>query len=237
MSDPKLEREVLALFERLLDVPASEQAEWIASQSANRPELRDRLTAMQRASQRDRLRTGGVTDELTEDDVLPDRIGAYRIIERIGRGGMGSVYRGVRVTGDFTHEVAIKVIKPGLLSEALVERFRRERQTHANLTHPNIAQLLDGGETGNGQPYIVMELVDGLPLLAWAENSGLAGAQRFDVFLEICSAVAFAHRNLVIHRDLTPSNVLVTPEGRIKLIDFGISKPNQFGSFRRKYDT
>jgi serine/threonine-protein kinase len=163
-------------------------------------------------------------DELDEE-APPERIGAYRIVERIGRGGMGSVYRAERTTGDFQHIVAIKIIKPGLLSESLVERFQRERQILARLVHPHVAQLYDGGETEGGSPFIIMEHVDGLPLLQWTEANDADRAERLRLFRDICGAVAFANRNLIVHRDLTPSNVLVTGDGVVKLIDFGISKP------------
>lgn len=223
MTDPAIEREALAMFEALLDVPEAERNAWIAARTDGRPGLAARIDAMRAADRNAGLRTGAAVDALDEERA-PERIGAYRIAERIGRGGMGSVYRGERAAGDFTHVVAIKVIKPGLLSEALVERFRRERQTLAGLIHPNIAILYDGGETEDGFPYFAMEYVEGLPLLDWVEKHGPQRAVRQRLFADICAAVAFAHRNLVVHRDLTPSNVLVTEDGRVKLIDFGIAR-------------
>jgi len=224
VNDPSIEREALALFEALLDIPEPERDEWIAERTRGRPELLERLDAI-RAADRDALvRTGAATDALYEE-TAPERIGAYRIVTRIGRGGMGSVYRGEREAGDFAHVAAIKIIKPGLLSEALVARFERERQTLAALAHPNIAQLYDGGETEGGSPYIVMEYVDGLPLLEWVETHAPDAATRRRLFRDTCAAVAFAHRNLIVHRDLTPSNVLVTQDGTVKLIDFGIARP------------
>lgn len=224
MPDISLEREAIALFERLLDVPERDRGPWLAQQCSGRPELQQRVEAMIEADTVARLRTGGAADDMDEE-VPPERIGAYRIAERIGRGGMGSVYRGERMTGDFAHMVAIKIIKPGLLSDALVERFRRERELLAGLSHPNIAQLYDGGETEAGSPYFVMELVDGLPLLEWVRETGPSLEARQLLFEEVCGAVAFAHRNLIVHRDLTPSNVLVTRDGVVKLIDFGIARP------------
>ncbi len=127
------------------------------------PDLRDRLLLMLAAELRISLDTSGATATL-EEEIAPERVGAYRIAERIGRGGMGSVYRGECDTGDFSHVVAIKGIKPGLLSSALVERFTRERQILASLSHPNIAQLYDGCETSDGSPYIVMEMVTVAPV-------------------------------------------------------------------------
>ena len=124
---------------------------------------------------------------------------------------------------------------PACSAEALVERFRRERQLLASLTHPNIAQLYDGGETEDGSPYFIMEYVDGLPLLDWAEEQRPSRGERQRLFGDICAAVAFAHRNLIVHRDLTPSNVLVTRDGLVKLIDFGIARPaDAAGATRRR---
>jgi eukaryotic-like serine/threonine-protein kinase len=225
MTDPATERQALALFELMLDVPESERDAWINTQES--ADVQTRLRAMREADRYATLRTGGGPSSGQDDEepLSQDRIGAYQIVERIGRGGMGSVYRAKRVAGDFQHEVAIKIIKPGLLSDALIARFGRERQTLASLTHPNIAQLYDGGETLSCSPYIVMELVDGLPLLQWVEANKPSREERHRLFRDICGAVSFAHASLIVHRDLTPSNVLVTRDGIIKLIDFGISKP------------
>ncbi len=233
MADVELERAAIALFEQLLDLPEDQRSARLAEEAAVRPELASRVTAMIEADRRARLQTGAAIDE-TDDEPMPERIGAYRITELIGRGGMGSVYRGEREAGDFAHVVAIKVIKPGLLSESLVGRFLRERQVLAGLSHPNIAQLYDGGETDAGSPYFVMEYVDGLPLLQWAEEHEPSREERVRLFGDICRAVAFAHRSLVVHRDLTPSNVLVTREGMAKLIDFGIAKPAEIDEAPRE---
>jgi serine/threonine-protein kinase len=224
MSDLDLERDALAMFEASLEVPEAEQDAWLDARAGDRPELLARVRAMLKADRSASMRTGAALETM-DDETPPERIGAYRIVRLIGRGGMGSVYLGERSTGDFAHQVAIKIIKPGLLSDTLVERFERERQTLAGLTHPAIAQLYDGGETGHGSPYFIMEYVDGLPLLEWVETNAPSRAERQRLFCAICAAVAFAHRNLVVHRDLTPSNVLVTKDGAVKLIDFGIARP------------
>ncbi len=224
MPDPDVERRTLALFQQMLDIVEEDRDSWIEAMTEGQLELRTRLNAMREADRFTALRTGGVGDGL-EEEIAPAKIGAYRIKELIGRGGMGSVYHGERDVGDFDRQVAIKIIKAGLLSELLVARFLRERQTLATLTHPNIAQLYDGGETDDGSPYIVMELVDGLPLLQWAEEHEISRDERLGRFSEVCAAVAFAHASLIVHRDLTPSNVLVTRDGVVKLIDFGIAKP------------
>lgn len=232
MPDVALEREAIALFEASLEVPEGERETWIAAQAADRPDLCARALSILAADRLAALPTGSALD-LVDEEPPPERIGAYRILERIGRGGMGSVYLGERATGDFAHRAAVKIIKPGLLSESLVERFRRERQLLAGLTHPNIAQLFDGGETELGSPYFLMEYVDGLPLLQWVDEHRPSRAERQRLFGDICGAVAFAHGSLIVHRDLTPSNVLVTRDGVAKLIDFGIARPAEDAGAQR----
>ena len=149
------------------------------------------------------------------------RIGPYRLLEEIGRGGMGVVYRAER-EDDFNKIVALKLVaRPG---PGWVERLRRERQLLARLEHPHIARLLDGGSTDDGVLYLVMEHVEGEPLSVYARRRRLTVSQRLELFLQICDAVAFAHRNLVIHRDIKPGNILVTKTGEAKLLDFGIAE-------------
>ena len=222
MPDLETERRAIRLFDALLSIPEDSRDAWIDNNVGTDEALRRRLRALRHAEHNAAIRTGGLDElDIVEDD--PEELGAYRILRLIGRGGMGSVYLAERKTGDFDHKVAIKVIKPGLLSETLIERFQRERQTLASLSHPNIAQLFDGGETPAGSPYIVMEWIDGQPLLTWAAEA--PDTDRARIFLTICDAVAFAHSHLIVHRDLTPSNLLVTPSGFVKLIDFGIARP------------
>lgn len=218
--DEAVERDALALVEAALDQPMP--AEHVR-RHATGPAVRERALALLSRQPSAALRTGDLAD-LDQSSPPPERVGAYRITGLIGQGGMGAVYRGERATGDFDHQVAIKLVRPGALGDELIERFARERQTLARLAHPTIARLLDGGTTPDGQPYIVMELVDGVPLDRWLATNPPAPA-RLDLFLAVCDAVGFAHRNLVVHRDLTPPNVLVTPEGAPKLIDFGIARP------------
>ncbi|WP_136162705.1 serine/threonine-protein kinase [Sphingomonas flavalba] len=224
MTDPGTERRVLRLLEALADVPARERDRWIEAQTHEPETVLRRVKATLAAEQMAALQTGGAVDAM-EDERLPERVGSYRIVERIGRGGMGAVYRGERDRGDFAHQAAIKLIKPGLLSDRLIERFERERQTLAGLEHPNIARLYDGGATEDGAPYIIMELVDGEPILAYCHDNALDRDARLGLFEDVCGAVAFAHHNLIVHRDITPSNVLVTRDGTVKLIDFGIARP------------
>lgn len=154
----------------------------------------------------------------------PERIGAYRLQREIGRGGMGVVYSAERSDGQLEHRVAIKVMREASHRPDVVARFERERQTLAKLDHPNIAKIFDGGRTVEGDPYLVMELVQGLPIDRHCQVFFLNLEQRLLLFQKVCSAVAHAHRNLIVHRDLKPSNILVTEEGVPKLLDFGIAK-------------
>lgn len=153
------------------------------------------------------------------------QIGPYRLVRELDSGGMGVVHLAVRSDDHYFQVVAIKTIRKGLASPALIQRFRAERQILATLTHPNIGAILDGGDTKDSHPYIVMEYVEGQPITLASQNRGLSVRQRVQLFCSVCSAVHHAHQKLVIHRDIKPSNVLVTPEGIVKLIDFGVSKP------------
>jgi eukaryotic-like serine/threonine-protein kinase len=152
------------------------------------------------------------------------RIGPYRIVKEIGQGGMGAVCLAERADQQYEQRVAVKLVRPGLDSAFITNRFLSERQILANLDHPNIANLLDGGTTEDGSPYLVMEFIDGLPIDRYCDVHRLSIRERLKLFITICAAVAHAHRNLIIHRDLKPSNVLVTDQGVPKLLDFGIAK-------------
>ena len=224
MTDVSLDRDALRLFEDFLEAAPAEPETWLATHTSGRPDLLARVNRFIEAERTIVLQTGGAVEAL-DDEPAPTRLAGYLITERIGAGGMGSVYLAKRDRGDFEHMAAIKVIRPGLLSQRLVDRFRRERQILAQLRHPNIAQLFDGGETEDGSPYIIMEYVEGQPLLAWADDAKAGKTERIDKLLQACAAVSFAHANLIVHRDITPSNVLVTSAGVAKLIDFGIARP------------
>jgi serine/threonine protein kinase/tetratricopeptide (TPR) repeat protein len=152
------------------------------------------------------------------------RVGPYRLIREIGRGGMGAVYLAVRDDDAFEKRVAIKILKRGMDTDSIVRRFRNERQILAGLDHPNIAVLLDGGTTSDGRPFFVMEFVEGVQIVAYCEVRRLDTTKRLELFRQVCSAVQYAHQNLVVHRDIKPANVLVTPDGTPKLLDFGIAK-------------
>jgi non-specific serine/threonine protein kinase/serine/threonine-protein kinase len=152
------------------------------------------------------------------------RVGGYQIVEEIGHGGMGEVYRAERADGQYDKQVAVKLVRVGQDTSFVLERFRHERQILASLDHPNIAHLLDAGTTEEGIPYLVMDLIEGERIDVYCDTHKLSITQRLELFRQVCSAVQYAHQRLVIHRDLKPSNVLVTPQGIPKLLDFGIAK-------------
>jgi serine/threonine protein kinase len=152
------------------------------------------------------------------------RVGVYEMVEQIGHGGMGEVYRARRADGQYEKQVAIKLVRVGLDASFVLERFRHERQILASLDHPNIARLHDGGTTDDGIPYLVMELIQGTPIDHYCRENDLDIRARLELILQVCAAVQYAHQRLVIHRDLKPSNILVTREGVPKLLDFGIAK-------------
>ncbi|HSL70493.1 MAG TPA: serine/threonine-protein kinase, partial [Longimicrobiales bacterium] len=153
-----------------------------------------------------------------------NRIGPYRVIGELGRGGMGVVYHAERADGQFQQRVAIKLISATNADHPLHQRFLAERQILAGLVHPNIARLLDGGITDDGRPYLVMEYVDGVPITTYCDRHRLDVRARLKLFVDVCAAVQHAHQNLVVHRDLKPSNILVSSDGRVHLLDFGIAK-------------
>ena len=158
------------------------------------------------------------------EDIEPGRlIGRYRVLRTLGRGGMGAVYLAERADEQFQQQVAIKLIGR-VAGGALARRFRAERQILANLNHPNIARLLDGGAGDDGVPYLAMEYIDGIRLDRYCDEHRLDVRQRLQLFQQVCAAVQYAHQHLVVHRDIKPSNILVTAEGSPKLLDFGIAK-------------
>ena len=167
---------------------------------------------------------GQAWSDEAQNALIGQRFGRWRVLRPLGRGGMGMVFLVERMDADFQQLGALKLIEAGLSGERLQQRFREERRILAVLDHPGIARLLDGDEGPEGQPFLVMEYVDGIPIDRYADEHCLGIAQRLRLFLEVCAAVSDAHRRLVVHRDLKPSNILVTPEGRVKLLDFGIAR-------------
>ena len=152
------------------------------------------------------------------------RIGSYQILREIGRGGMGTVYLAERADGQYRMQVAIKLVSRHLCTDEVLRRFRNERQVEAFLDHPNIARLLDGGATGDGLPYLVMEYVDGVRIDTWCDSRKLPVREQLKLFRQVCSAVQSVHEKHIIHRDIKPDNILVTADGTTKLLDFGIAK-------------
>ena len=219
-------RRALVLARAGLERAPAERAAWLARETAGDDALRDEawaLLQLDAVPQHAFERIGEGADEPV-DPLLGSTVGPFRVDRRIGSGGMGTVYRATPVAGVTRQPVALKVVKRGMDSEDVLARFMRERQILAGLAHPNIARLLDGGLTGDGRPWFALELVDGDPLTAWCDARRLGLARRVELFLGACEAVAYAHRNLVVHRDLKPPNVLVTAGGEVKLLDFGIAK-------------
>jgi serine/threonine-protein kinase len=171
------------------------------------------------------VRAASVDGESPGEQEQPgDRIGPYRLIREIGRGGMGRVFLADRADGQFEQQVALKLVRSGQYGGEIRQRFLRERQILAQLQHPNIARLLDGGVTPDGRPYFAMEYVRGEAITTYCDARALGVDARLDLLIAVCEAVQFAHQNLVVHRDLKPSNTLITPEGQVRLLDFGIAK-------------
>lgn len=217
-------------FERLVDVEEADRVGYLMRHpeidEAMRAELLRLLAADERLLSHTALRPEAwLGAPAAESEWVGRQVGAYRIERLLGRGGMGSVYLAHRGDGSIAQQVAIKLVRAEVLDPHTIARFRLERQVLALMRHPNIAALLDAGELPDGSPYVVMEYVEGEPIMAWARARRLDLRARLDLFLKVCDAVGFAHRNLIVHRDLKPGNVLVTAQGEPKLLDFGIAKP------------
>ncbi|HEX8686679.1 MAG TPA: serine/threonine-protein kinase, partial [Pyrinomonadaceae bacterium] len=227
-------RKVEELLDAALELAPGERRPFLEVAAAGAPDLRrevESLLACEGAAEEGFLEAPALAlsadffDEGPAGDARAGQsIGRYRVVREIGRGGMGAVFLAERSDGEFEQRVALKVVRRGFADTDLARRFRQERRILASLNHPNIARLLDGGVSGEGEPFLVMEYVEGLPVNAYAEAHGLTTAARLELFRQICAAVQYAHQNLVIHRDLKPSNILVTAEGVPKLLDFGIAK-------------
>ena len=224
-------RRVDAIFDAAIDLSAEERAQYLDRACGGDAALRAEIVGL--------LREYDSSDSFLDAPAaqiaaplldaaaalagpVPDRVGPFRVVREIGRGGMGRVFLAERVDGQFDQRVALKVIQSG--APGIVKRFVEERRILALLTHPGIARLIDGGITTGGLPYFAMELVDGEPIDRYCETRELSVDERIDLFVRVCDAVSYAHQHLVIHRDLKPSNILVTADGQVKLLDFGIAK-------------
>ena len=225
---------VSAVFDQLCEAPASSRDALLEQHCGEDGELRREVLALLEADAAGtvldqhvpKLRIA-VAADWARDSEAPSAgadIGCWRIARELGRGGMGVVMLAERNDGQFEQRVALKLIKRGMDSDAVLKRFLHERQILARLSHPNIARLLDGGLSADGRPFFVMEYVEGTPLVAYCNANSLGLRARLDCILQICAALQFAHRQLVVHLDLKPSNVIVTAAGEVKLLDFGIAK-------------
>jgi serine/threonine-protein kinase len=223
-------RKLSELFDLVVELPAGEREEAILRECGSDAELEAELRALLLADAHsgvDDFFAGAVASEagaLQRSEFEGVRLGSWRIVEPIGEGGMGTVYLAERADGVYEARAAVKLVRGGIPSPMLAQRFRSERQILAGLSHPGVAQLLDGGSTEDGTPYLVMEFIDGEPITKYCDAHAVDLQGRLELFLRVCDAVAYAHRELVAHRDLKPSNILVTASGEPKLLDFGIAK-------------
>jgi tetratricopeptide (TPR) repeat protein len=230
--NPERWQQIKGALHEALELEPQERQAYIDATTAGDRELRGELESLLAAHEQARdsfLNTpaAGLTalDDLPVGDPWIGRqIGPYRLIEEIGSGGMGEVYRATRADDEYEKQVAVKLIRTGQDSAFVVNRFRTERQILASLDHPNIARLLDGGKTVEGLPYFVMELITGEPIDRYCEHRRLDVNARLRLFLQVCAAVQYAHQRLIVHRDLKPGNILVNAEAVPKLLDFGIAK-------------
>lgn len=222
---------VKQIFQTALELPAAERSAYIETATEGDADVRDEVAALLTANdeaadfiERPAFTAADLFENKPRPSLIGNEIGSYKILSEIGRGGMGVVYLAERADTEFTKKAAVKLIKRGFDTDEIIDRFRNERQILANLEHPNIARLLDGGSTEDGLPFLVMEYVEGLPFNRFCADQDLDIEERLRLFREVCSAVQHAHRNLVVHRDLKPSNILVDENGAPKLLDFGIAK-------------
>ena len=230
-ASPERWRLVESLFHRVADADPDDRPrlldELCAGDTALRRELESLLLSADRTLEGLRRPVQQAAESITHSDVVGEGklIGAYRLMRLLGEGGMGTVYLAARADEQYQQRVAIKVLHSTLgLSQAMLLRFRAERQILAGLEHPNIARMLDGGMTPDGLPYLVMEYVDGSPIHEYCRRHELTVEARLRLFHSVCAAVEYAHHNLVVHRDIKPANILVTAGGVPKLLDFGIAK-------------
>ena len=223
---------IKSVLQTALELDALARAPYLDSACAGQPFIRTEVESLLQSHDEDgsflegpvAVEAADLQGVATSTPLVGRRLGPYELLEQIGEGGMGAVYRAVRADGLYDKQVAIKLIRGGLSSEFFVARFTNERQILAGLEHPNIARLLDGGVTEEGLPYVVLEFVAGVPIDQYCARHELSISDRLKLFRTVCSAVQYAHQNLVVHRDLKPGNILVTEDGIPKLLDFGIAK-------------
>lgn len=222
---------VAALFREALDQPDADRAQWLVTACEGDERLRGTLERLVAFDQQTGLAIDRPLDLLIAatlpyvDDARPgERVGPYRVMRKLGEGGMGSVWLADRIEGGFTQQVALKLMRVGAGGDEILIEGHRERNLLAQLNHPDIARLLDGGFDAHGRPWFAMEYVEGIELCDWIERTQTDARTRLALFLRLCRAVAYAHERLIVHRDLKPSNVLVRPDGGPCLLDFGIAR-------------
>jgi serine/threonine-protein kinase len=227
---PERWQQVQNLFYAAVDLEDSRRQAFLNASCSSDSDLRKQVEGLLKASG---LTNGFIEQRVVEaadgilageEQVSGERIGPYQLIRPLASGGMGTVYLATRADDQYHQQVAIKLIRSGLPQRELLLRFRAERQILANLQHANIARLLDGGLTTAGLPYLVMEYVDGVPIDEYCHDRSISLKTRLQIFQAVCSAVQYAHQNLIVHRDIKPANILVTEQGVPKLLDFGIAK-------------
>src|SRR5690349_5379644 len=216
-------------FHAVVDLPSDQRSGYldrVCAEPSLRQEVESLLSNHENAGDllETPVRLESHPDHDAADPWIGKNIGPYQTISKIGEGGMGAVYRAVRVDDHYLKQVAIKLVRTGLGTGHYLRRFKNERQIMASLDHPNIARLLDGGATQEGLPYLVMEYIEGEEIDRFCDSHRLDTLQRLKIFRQVCSAVQYAHQNLVVHRDLKPGNILVMADGTPKLLDFGIAK-------------
>jgi tetratricopeptide (TPR) repeat protein len=225
--------EVKALFSAALSLAPEDRAAWLALEAGGDPALIAEVQSLLDSHEQPgpfldtvthEFRSQAFADRGAARSRIGERIGAYRIVGVLGTGGMGDVFKAVRDDDQYRAEVAIKLMRADVRSTFTELRFKTERQILAGLDHRNIARLLDGGTTDGGMPYVVMELVSGQPIDTDCDARHLGVRDRVQLFLQVCAAVSYAHQHLIVHRDLKPNNILVTADGSVKLLDFGIAK-------------
>jgi serine/threonine protein kinase len=241
--NPETWQLVKILVDKCLELPLSERGAYLA-QNCPDTEIRAEVLSLLEAYEASasflddpRALASEVASVVNAEARDSVQIGPYKLVTELGRGGMGTVYRAFRDDNAFQIVVALKVVSRGMDSEAVLKRFRTERQILASLHHPYIARILDGGTTATGLPYFVMEYVEGLPLTKYCDQHRLTINERLALFRKVCEAVAYAHQNLVVHRDLKPGNILITADGTPKLLDFGIAKIVGGSPFEELEDT
>lgn len=226
-----------SIFEQVLELPADQRHTFLDEACGNDTALKASVLDLLNAVDESHPALQGsaqtvfatLASDLAQQPTINESLigqimGPYRLLRELGQGGMGTVFLAERADGQFQQQVALKVVRTGLLGSDVLNRFRQERQILARLEHPNIARLYDGGITETGLPYLVMEYVEGVPITTYCDLNRLTTNARLKLFQRVCTAVQYAHQNLIVHRDLKPSNILVTESGEVKLLDFGIAK-------------